>query len=106
MVAGNASITRDVPHYVMVAERDDVIGLNLVGLKRRGVNRAAIVELKQAFHDVYFTPGNIRNVAAAIMDKGRYKSGEARLFLEFFLSGKRSFARARRAATQGEGGDE
>lgn len=100
MVAGHASITRDVPHYTMVAERDDVIGFNVVGLKRRGVSRAAIAELKAAFHDVYFTAGNIREVAAVLVAGGKFTSAEARKFLEFFSGGKRSFARARRTATE------
>lgn len=105
MVAGHASITRDVPHFVMVAERDDVIGFNVVGLRRRGFSRAAIGELKQAFHAVYFTPGNIREVAAAALAGGGYASAEARRFLEFFSEGKRSFARARRAEqTESENG--
>jgi UDP-N-acetylglucosamine acyltransferase len=97
MVAGNASVTRDVPHFTMVAERDEVIGFNVVGLKRRGVERAAIAQLKVAFHDVYFKPGNIRELAAAMLAGGNYSSPEARKFLEFFSGGKRSFARARRA---------
>lgn len=100
MVAGHASITRDVPHYTMVAERDDVIGFNVIGLKRRGVSRAAIAELKAAFQDVYFTPGNIREVAAAVLAGGTYASVEARRFLEYFTGGKRSFARARRAVME------
>ena len=98
MVAGNASVTRDVPHFTMVAERDEVIGFNVVGLKRRGVERAAIAQLKVAFHDVYFTSGNIREVAATLLTGGNYPSAEARKFLEFFSGGKRSFARARRAS--------
>jgi UDP-N-acetylglucosamine acyltransferase len=97
MVAGHAAITRDVPHFTMVAERDDVIGFNLVGLKRRGFARAAMAELKTAYHEVYFTPGNIREVAAATLASGRFGSPEAIRFLEFFAGGKRSFARARRA---------
>jgi UDP-N-acetylglucosamine acyltransferase len=97
MVAGHASITRDVPPFTMVAERDNVIGLNLVGLRRRGFGRAAVTELKGAYHEVYFTPGNIREVAAALLASGRFSSAEARQFLEFFAGGKRSFARARRA---------
>lgn len=98
MVAGHASITRDVPPFTMVAERDDVIGLNAVGLRRRGFGRTAVTELKAAYHDVYFTPGNIRVVAATLLASGRFTSAEARRFLEFFAGGKRSFARARRAA--------
>jgi len=102
MVAGHASITRDVPHFTMVAERDDVIGFNVIGLKRRGVPRAAIAELKTAFGGVYFTPGNIREVAARRLAEGNFSSSEARRFLEFFAGGKRSFARARRAANTEE----
>ena len=97
MVAGHASITRDVAPFLMVAERDDVIGLNAVGLKRRGFSRAAIAELKSAYHAVFFTPGNIRDVAAAQLAAQAWESAEARRFLEFFAAGKRSFARARRA---------
>jgi len=100
MVAGHASITRDVPHFTMVAERDDVIGFNTVGLRRRGFSRAAIAELKAAFHAVYFTPGNIRDIAAARLAAGTAGSAEARRFLEFFAGGKRSFARARRAEAE------
>lgn len=97
MVAGHASITRDVPHFTMVAERDDIIGFNGVGLKRRGVPRATIAELKAAYHDVFFTPGNIRTVAATALAGGRFSSAEAKRFLAFFAEGKRGFARARRA---------
>ncbi len=97
MVAGHASITRDVAHFTMVAERDEIVGFNAVGLRRRGIGRAAVAELKQAFHAVYFTPGNIRAVAAQTLADGTYGTPEARRFLEFFAAGKRSFARARRA---------
>ena len=98
MVGGHAAISKDVPHFTMVAERDDIIGFNTVGLRRRGFSRAAIAELKAAFHAVYFTPGNIRAVAESALTSGNFSSSEARRFLEFFAGGKRSFGRARRAA--------
>lgn len=100
MVAGHASITRDVAHFTMVAERDEIVGFNAVGLRRRGISRAAIAELKQAFHAVYFAPGNIRGLAADALAAGTYGTAEARRFLEFFSEGKRSFARARRAGAE------
>ncbi|WP_334319667.1 acyl-ACP--UDP-N-acetylglucosamine O-acyltransferase [Termitidicoccus mucosus] len=96
MVSGNSSITRDLAPYTLVAERDEVIGLNVVGLKRRGHPREAIRELKEAFHAVYFTPGNIREVAASALASGEYKTAEAHRFLQFFEGGKRSFARLKR----------
>jgi UDP-N-acetylglucosamine acyltransferase len=84
----------------MVAERDEVIGFNAVGLRRRGFSRVAMAELKAAFHDVYFTAGNIREVAAQRLQAGAFETAEAKRFLEFFSEGKRGFARARRASTE------
>lgn len=96
IIAGGARVTLNIPPFVMAAERNDVVGLNLVGLKRRGVPRESIRELKDAFRAVYFTPGNIRTVAAQILASGSFKSVEAVRFLEFFTAGKRGFARTRR----------
>ncbi|QYM80074.1 acyl-ACP--UDP-N-acetylglucosamine O-acyltransferase [Horticoccus luteus] len=101
MISGVARVARDAAPFTMVAERDEVIGLNLVGLRRRGVPRASVAELKTAFREVYFTAGNIRETAARALEQGTYQTPEARRFLEFFTSGKRGFARARR-----EGGEE
>lgn len=101
MIGGLSAITRDVPHFTMLAERDDIVGLNSVGLKRRGVSREAIREIKAAFRAVYFTPGNIRVVAANELAKGTYVTPEGRRFLEFFGEGKRSFARPSRARPAG-----
>jgi len=100
MVAGHASITRDVPPYLMVAERDEAIALNTVGLRRRRISHEAIGELKRAFEVVFFTSGNIREVArvalAAEQNDPQWTSAEARQFLAFFAEGQRGFVRARR----------
>lgn len=105
MVAGLARITRDLAPFTIVAERDEVSGFNLVGLKRRGFSREAVRELKEAFRAVYHAPGNIRELAAAALGSGAYVSAEARRFLEFFAGGKRGFARPARAV-RAEGGEE
>ena len=96
MVAGLARVTLDVAPGTMIAERDEVIGLNLVGMKRRNWPRETVRELKEAFRAVYFQAGNIRAVAAAARDTGSFPSPEAQAFLEFFSGGKRGFARPRR----------
>ncbi|MFT3828463.1 MAG: acyl-ACP--UDP-N-acetylglucosamine O-acyltransferase [Opitutaceae bacterium] len=104
IISGASRVAMDVPPFAMAAERNELIGLNLVGLKRRGVPREAIREIKDAFRAVYFTPGNIRTVAAEALGSGRFRSAEARRFLEFFASGKRGFVRARRTTdAEGEG---
>ena len=98
MVSGGSRCSLDLPPFVMAAERNDVIGLNLIGLRRRGFPREAVGELKEAFRTVFFTPGNIREIAAAALAGGAFATAEARRFLEFFTGGQRGFARARRAA--------
>jgi UDP-N-acetylglucosamine acyltransferase len=106
IVGGLARITRDIPPFVMAAERDEVAGLNLVGLRRRGVPREAIVELKEAFRLVYFRNGNIREIAARELAAGTFKSAEALQFLEFMTAGKRGIAGSRRpGASDGEGSE-
>jgi UDP-N-acetylglucosamine acyltransferase len=72
-------------------------------LKRRNFSREAIREIKDAFRAVYFTPGNIREVAKAALESGVFKTAEARHFLVFFGEGKRGFARTRREEQAGVG---
>jgi UDP-N-acetylglucosamine acyltransferase len=107
MVGGLARITKDLPHFLLVAERDEVSGLNVVGLRRRGCNRAVVVELKTLFRRVYGAP-NVRAEAAAALAEGAATTDEGRLFLAFFAAGKRGVARPGRApekdATQDEEG--
>jgi UDP-N-acetylglucosamine acyltransferase len=91
MVGGLARVTKDVAPFLMVAERDEVPGFNLVGLKRRGFSRDAIKEVKSCYAQV-FAGGDPRARAAAIHAAG-VVSPEARRFLEFFAGGKRGFAR-------------
>lgn len=91
MVGGLARITKDVAPFLMVAERDEVPGFNLVGLKRRGFSRDAIKEIKSCYTQV-FAAGDPREHAAALQANG-VVSAEARRFLEFFAGGKRGFAR-------------
>ena len=64
-------------------------------MKRRGFPREAIRELKEAYHAVYGSYGNIRELARAAAESGKFTSGPARDFLAFFADGKRGFARPR-----------
>jgi UDP-N-acetylglucosamine acyltransferase len=96
MVGGAARVSNDVPPFTMVTERDEVVGLNVVGLRRRGLPRETLSELKRAFRTVNVPVGNMRELAAAALADGGYSSPEARRYLEFFAGGRRGFVRARR----------
>jgi UDP-N-acetylglucosamine acyltransferase len=95
MVGGGSRISLDLPPFTLLTERNEVIGLNLVGLKRRGTSREAIRELKEAFKELYVTPGNIREIAGEMLSSGRFNTAESKCFLEFFEDSKRGFARPR-----------
>ena len=96
---------RAVQHFLQVASklaggirsrnRNDVIGLNLIGLKRRGTSQEAIHELTEAFRTVYGTPGNIREIAERLRSSGRFATAEGQRFLEFFGGSTRGVARPR-----------
>jgi len=98
MIGGGARISRDVAPFTLTTERNALIGLNVVGLRRRGLDRKVLEEIKRAFHTLDTPVGNLRELAAAALQTGTFASVEARSFLEFFQSGRRGFVRTRRGA--------
>ena len=95
MLGGLARITRDIPPFTMAAERDELVGLNLVGLRRRGCKAPVVAELKDAFRAVCRPTDNPRELAAAALAGGRFARAEAQRFLGFFAGGRRGFVRPR-----------
>ncbi|MEN9814197.1 MAG: Acyl-[acyl-carrier-protein]--UDP-N-acetylglucosamine O-acyltransferase [Verrucomicrobiota bacterium] len=89
LTSGNAVITEDVPPDGLAHGRNELAGLNLVGLRRRGVPAEAIAELKRAYHAVYRPGQGCAALAQAELAGGAYRTAEGRAFLEFFLGGKR-----------------
>ena len=100
MVAGNASITADVPPYIMVSERNHAHGLNLVGLRRGGFERSEISDLKQCYRAVCLGDKNFRKKAAEILNEGKLGTTRAgKEFLKFFETGNRGFAHSEAPTT-------
>ncbi|MBS0393582.1 MAG: acyl-ACP--UDP-N-acetylglucosamine O-acyltransferase [Proteobacteria bacterium] len=102
MIGGVARITRDVPPFTMATERDELVGLNVVGLRRRGTPAPVLAEIKAAFRATCGPVGNARELAAAALAGGTFHSDEARRFLEFFAGGRRGFLRTRGSGAGGE----
>jgi UDP-N-acetylglucosamine acyltransferase len=106
MIGGGARISRDIAPFCLATERNAVIGLNVVGLRRRGLPRDALQEIKRAFRALNTPVGNLRAMAAAALQHGSYSSAEARSLLEFFQGGRRGFARPRRGGAGDEPDDD
>ncbi len=97
MIAGNASITADVPPYVMAAERSEAHGLNLVGLRRGGFEQREIKDLKRCYRAVFFGGGNLKKKAEEAARETEFGTTPAGArFLSFFESGKRGFIQSTR----------
>lgn len=88
LISGNGIIAHDVPPNTLAHGRNLVAGLNLIGLRRRGVSPGEVEELKRAYHEVY-AGADSAGQARRALDGDRFTQPESRAFLEFFLGGKR-----------------
>ncbi len=102
MIGGGARISRDIPPFSLATERNALIGLNVVGLRRWGLKRETLDEIRRAFRIMHVPVGNLRDLAKSTLQQGGFSSTEARTFLEFFEGGRHGFARSRR---EGDGAD-
>ena len=96
MVGGNASISYDVPPCTIAVERNSLIGLNFVGLRRRAFLIETVTDLKRCFRTV-FSAGNVReNANRAIETRSCGTTAEGARFLAFCAGGTRGFVTPRR----------
>lgn len=94
IISGGARVAHDVPPFVVAAERNQVAGLNLIGMKRCGLSSEEIQDVKACYKAVYFHPGSPSRKALAALESGLAKTDKGRLFLEFFKDSKRGFIRS------------
>jgi len=96
IVSAVSFMTLDVPPFCMVAERNAVVGLNRVGMRRRGIAAASIQDVKDCFRAVFLSGKGVKPAALEALAAGRPgTTAEGRLFLEFCTQGTRGFVRPR-----------
>ena len=59
MVQGSSAFGKDLPPFVIAAERNSVFGVNVIGLRRAGFSAKDRDEIKAAFKLVYLSGLNI-----------------------------------------------
>jgi len=93
MVAALSGVTLDAPPFALVAgERATLRGLNVVGLKRRGVVAAVREELKRAFHILFFSKLRLEPALARVR-AADFKSDEVARLIAFFEASERGVSR-------------
>jgi UDP-N-acetylglucosamine acyltransferase len=87
MVQGSSAFGKDLPPFVVAAERNCVFGLNIVGMRRAGLSARDREEIKEAFKLIYQSGLN----TSQALEKGRTMtfSAPAREFLDFVASSKK-----------------
>ena len=87
MVQGLSAFGKDLPPFVLAAQRNVVVGLNSIGLRRAGISAADRNDIKAAFRLIYTSGLNVSQALekGAGMDFGQY----GREFLDFVAAAKK-----------------
>jgi UDP-N-acetylglucosamine acyltransferase len=83
-VGGYTKITRDVPPFFLAEGNPAAVyGLNAVGLRRQGLSRESLAELKEAYKIIYRSERNLSQAVDALRETVHTDEGRALLaFLE------------------------
>jgi len=87
MVQGSSAFGKDLPPFVLAAERNLVFGLNVIGLRRAGISAKDREDIKAAFRLIY-TSG--LNLTQALEQGAKTDFGPlGREFLDFVAAAKK-----------------
>lgn len=65
MAGGSSAFTKDIPPFTLAARRNEVFGINVVGLRRAGFSASERAEVKRALDLLYRSGLNTRAALAA-----------------------------------------
>ena len=94
MIGGGCKINKDIPPYSLCG-RDPIcfVGVNIVGLRRRGFPSDTVRNIKDIYDTIYFQGNNISDGCAKV-EEGFPPSEEKDVILDFIRSSKRGIVRA------------
>jgi len=96
MLQGNAGISMDIPPFMLAALDGRVAGLNRVGLRRAGLSREEIADIRDAYRTLYRGGLPFRQAVEALATQVRTDPG--RRLLSFLQANSRRGIAGRRRA--------
>ena len=94
MVGGGSLINKDVPPYVLCGRSPlTCVGVNIVGLRRRGFTSDQIRNIKDIYDTIFYQGLNISDGLAKV-ESGFPQSPERDTIIDFIRSSKRGIIRA------------
>ena len=105
IISGGAMANQDIaPFCIAQGDRALIRGLNVVGMRRLGMDRHQIREVKEAFRVVFLSGLRLEEALAA--PEFNTGSDPINVFREFLKNSKRGFARTARDVTSAEAAEE
>lgn len=97
MLQGGSAVSRDAPPFCIVSELNVLRGVNVVGLRRAGLDRARIASVRRAYRALFFGRPNLgraRERLRAEIEGAAEGTPEVVHLLEFLGSGSHGFCAA------------
>ena len=102
MVGGGSKINKDIPPYALCGREPlCYVGINIVGLRRRGFTTDQIRNIKDIYDTIYFQGMNVTDGLAKV-ESGFPQSEERDNIIRFIRNSKRGIIRANNPSEKGE----
>ncbi len=93
-LSGTSATTKDIPPFIMQQEINKVVGINVVGMRRAGLDTTQISAMRRVFHIVYLQNLTLPN-ALAKLEAELGEVDVVREFINFVRESKRGINGAR-----------
>lgn len=101
MLSGGSMIPLDIPPYCIAqGERARLVGLNLVGMKRAGLSRETILEIRRAYKTLFRSGKRLQDAIEELEKLNPCK--EVQHMLDFCKNSKRGITAAKKKVNESE----
>ncbi len=97
IISGCSAVSLDVPPFVNAFGRNDMSGINIIGMKRRAIPAESISDVRSLYAAVY-ADDSVRKNALSAIGANLAKTPEGKRFLEFFTAEGRHYLHPRHSA--------
>jgi UDP-N-acetylglucosamine acyltransferase len=87
MMQGLSGVTQDLPPFAVSKAMNEMCGLNIVGMRRAGINAADRLEVKKLYRELFRSGKNLRTAVAEA--QGKFTGEPAKTMLAFIAESKR-----------------